>query len=317
MPQWAGSCWYYLRFIDPLNNQEPFSKTHENYWMPVDLYVGGAEHAVLHLLYARFWHKVLYDCGVVHTKEPFQKLVNQGMILGENGEKMSKSRGNVVNPEDVVKDFGADSLRLYEMFMGPLTAAKPWQTAGIIGCHRFLSRFWRLLIDDKDQLKPFSSTDLSLDSKKIFHRTIKKVGEDIESLSFNTAISSMMELCNALYKEPAINVETAKSFTLILAPFAPHIAEEMWQRLGVNSSLTYAPWPKFDPSMIVDDSVTVSIQINGKLRGTIEVAKAAKQDEVLTLARTLDSVQRNLQGKVIKKEVYVPGKIVNFVVIDS
>lgn len=317
MPQWAGSCWYYLRFIDPSNKQEPFSKTHENYWMPVDLYVGGAEHAVLHLLYARFWHKVLYDCGVVHTKEPFQKLVNQGMILGENGEKMSKSRGNVVNPEDVVKDFGADSLRLYEMFMGPLTAAKPWQTAGIIGCQRFLSRFWRLLIDDKDHLKPFSSTDLSLESKKIFHRTIKKVGEDIESLSFNTAISSMMELCNALYKEPAINVETAKSFTLILAPFAPHIAEEMWQRLGVNSSLTYAPWPKFDPSMIVDDSVTVSIQINGKLRGTIEVAKAAKQDEVLTLARTLDSVQRNLQGKVIKKEVYVPGKIVNFVVIDS
>ncbi len=313
MPQWAGSCWYYLRFIDPTNDAEPFSKLKENYWMPVDLYVGGAEHAVLHLLYARFWHKVLFDCGVVHTKEPFHKLVNQGMILGENGEKMSKSRGNVVNPDDVVKEYGADSLRLYEMFMGPLTAAKPWQTAGIVGCHRFLSRAWRLLIDDhgKTKVSEGRATD---DCYRALHKTIKKVGEDIENLSFNTAIAAMMEFCNLCYKESAVSADVAKSFVLLLAPFAPHAAEELWSRLGHSKSLAYEPWPTYDPTLVVDDSVVVSVQVNGKLRGTLEVSKKTSQVEVMAMAKALESVQRNIEGKTIRKEIYVPGKIVNFVV---
>lgn len=312
MPQWAGSCWYYLRFIDPKNDKEPFSKLKENYWMPVDLYVGGAEHAVLHLLYARFWHKVLFDCGVVHTKEPFHKLVNQGMILGENGEKMSKSRGNVVTPDDVVKDHGADSFRLYEMFMGPLTQSKPWQTSGIVGCHRFLARVWRLFIDDAGQCKIKDGSE-SAELQKTLHKTIKKVGDDIEAMSFNTAISAMMELTNACYKEPHIGRKTAETLLLLLAPFAPHIAEELWSRLGHQKSLSYEPWPGYDAALTVDDTVTVSIQVNGKLRGTLEVAKTAKQDEVLALARALDAVQRNIEGKTIRKEIYVPGKIVNFV----
>lgn len=312
MPQWAGSCWYYLRFLDPRNDAEPFSKTHENYWMPVDLYVGGAEHAVLHLLYARFWHKVLFDCGVVHTKEPFHKLVNQGMILGENGEKMSKSRGNVVNPDDVIKEFGADSLRLYEMFMGPLTQTKPWQTAGIVGCHRFLSRVWRLLIGDTGAIK-VKQEGVSLECTKALHKTIKKVSEDIESMSYNTAISAMMEFTNLCYKEPHISTDVAKTLSLLLAPFAPHMAEELWERLGNKSTLAYEPWPTYDVALTVDDSMTVSVQVNGKLRGTLDVAKTATQEEIMGLARALETVQRNIEGKTIRKEIYVPGKIVNFV----
>ncbi len=313
MPQWAGSCWYYLRFIDPRNDQEPFSALNENYWMPVDLYVGGAEHAVLHLMYARFWHKVLYDCGVVHTKEPFQKLVNQGMILGENGEKMSKSRGNVVNPDDVVKEFGADSLRLYEMFMGPLTATKPWQTSGIVGCHRFLSRVWRLLLDDNGTTSKIQDTVDSPELTKSLHKTIKKVGDDIEAMSFNTAISAMMEFTNVCYKEGKVSRKAASALVLLLAPFAPHAAEELWARLGHKKTLAYEPWPSFDPALTVDDTVTISIQVNGKLRGTLEVAKTAKQEEIMNLARVLDTVQRQVEGKTIRKEIYVPGKIVNFV----
>ncbi|MCX6117219.1 MAG: leucine--tRNA ligase [Proteobacteria bacterium] len=313
MPQWAGSCWYYLRFIDPRNNVEAFSKQKENYWMPVDLYVGGAEHAVLHLLYARFWHKVLFDCGIVHTKEPFHKLVNQGMILGENGEKMSKSRGNVVNPDDVVKEFGADSLRLYEMFMGPLTATKPWQTAGIVGCHRFLSRVWRLIVTDSGQLKT-QSMEQNIDLKKSLHKTIKKVTDDIESMSYNTAISAMMEFTNICYKEPAVPTSVANTLVLLLAPFAPHIAEELWSRLGHGGSLAYEAWPTFETALTVDDNMTISIQVNGKLRGTLEVSKDATQPEILELARALETVQRNVEGKTIRKEIYVPGKIVNFVV---
>jgi leucyl-tRNA synthetase len=318
MPQWAGSCWYYLRFVDPKNTKEPFSKEHQDYWMPVDLYVGGAEHAVLHLLYARFWHKVLYDCGVVSTKEPFHKLVNQGMILGENGEKMSKSRGNVVSPDDVVKVYGADSLRLYEMFMGPLTQTKPWQTAGIVGCHRFLSRVWRLFLDDQGKSKfndssKSTSLQVSADLNKTLHKTIKKVTEDIESMSYNTAISSMMEFVNACYKETYLSKELCESFILILSPFAPHIGEELWSRMGNKKTLAYESWPKFDGALVVDATIVVSIQVNGKLRGTLEVSKTATQEEVLSAARALESVQRNIEGKTIRKEVYVPGKIVNFV----
>ena len=314
MPQWAGSCWYYLRFVDPRNDKEPFSKEKQDYWMPVDLYVGGAEHAVLHLLYARFWHKVLFDCGVVSTKEPFHKLVNQGMILGENGEKMSKSRGNVINPDAVVKEYGADSLRLYEMFMGPLTQTKPWQTAGIVGCHRFLSRVWRLLVDETGGIK-CKDAPISADATKALHKTIKKVTEDIEAMSYNTAISAMMEFVNLLYKEPHVNQQTAATLMLILSPFAPHVAEEIWARLGGHTtSLAYETWPTFDPALVVDNSVVISVQVNGKLRGTIEVSKTAPQTEILAAAKDLEAVQRNIEGKMIRKEIYVPGKIVNFVI---
>ena len=312
MPQWAGSCWYYLRFVDPKNDKEPFSKAKQDYWMPVDLYVGGAEHAVLHLLYARFWHKVLYDCGVVSTKEPFHKLVNQGMILGENGEKMSKSRGNVVNPDHVVKEYGADSLRLYEMFMGPLTQTKPWQTAGIVGCHRFLARVWRLFIAETGTLK-VSNEPVSPELHKALHKTIKKVTEDIDSMSYNTAISAMMEFVNLAYKEPHVSKSVCETFVLLLSPFAPHIAEELWSRAGHSNTLAYQPWPTFDAALVVDDSLTVSVQVNGKLRGTLEVSKSASQAEVLAAARALEAVQRNIEGKTVRKEIYVPGKIVNFV----
>lgn len=313
MPQWAGSCWYYLRFVDPRNEKEPFSKEKQDYWMPVDLYVGGAEHAVLHLLYARFWHKVLYDCGVVSTKEPFHKLVNQGMILGENGEKMSKSRGNVVNPDTVVKEYGADSLRLYEMFMGPLTQTKPWQTAGIVGCHRFLSRSWRLFIGEQGEFKA-KDAPASAELTKALHKTIKKVTEDIEAMSYNTAISAMMEFVNFCYKELHVSKEAADAFILILSPFAPHIAEELWHRAGHKNTLAYEAWPKFDPALVVSDTMVVSIQVNGKLRGTIEVSKTASKDDVIALAKAMEAVQRNIEGKPVKKEIYVPGKIVNFVV---
>jgi leucyl-tRNA synthetase len=315
MPQWAGSCWYYLRYIDPRNDLAAWGKEAEQYWMPVDLYVGGVEHAVLHLLYARFWHKVLYDCGLVSTKEPFQRLVNQGMILGENGEKMSKSRGNVVNPDDIVRDWGADSLRLYEMFMGPLEATKPWQTSGIVGCHRFLRRFWKLFVNDDGALsQQVLAPEDSDDFKRALHRTIQKVTEDTDSMRFNTAIASMMELINAAYKETGISKASASSMVLILSAYAPHMGEELWQRLGHKTSLAYEPWPKFEPALYEVNNVTLSISVNGKMRGTIEVSKTATQEDVLAAAKALDGVKRHLDGKQIRKEIYVPGKIVNFVV---
>ncbi|MFW7379409.1 MAG: leucine--tRNA ligase [Oligoflexus sp.] len=315
MPQWAGSCWYYLRFIDPTNDEQPWGPEKERYWMPVDLYVGGVEHAVLHLLYSRFWHKVLYDIGAVSTKEPFQKLVNQGMILGENGEKMSKSRGNVVNPDDVIDQWGADSFRLYEMFMGPLEATKPWNTNGLSGTHRFLKRAWSLLINDQGQAKQTGKSCRN-EFKKILHKTIKKVSEDTETMRFNTAISAMMEFVNHGHKEAdGIGREAAEAFIRLLNPYAPHISEELWQRYGQDTALTYAPWPEFDPKLVVEDTVTLSVQVNGKLRGTLEVAKDITKEEVIALARSIDTVQRQMEGKEMKKEIYVPGKIVNFVVV--
>jgi leucyl-tRNA synthetase len=316
MPNWAGSCWYYLRFIDPLNDKAAWDPAKENYWMPVDLYMGGVEHATLHLLYARFWHKVLFDCGLVSTKEPFQRLFNQGIILGEDGARMSKSRGNVVNPDDVCREWGADSLRLYEMFMGPVEASKPWQTAGITGCNRFLRRVWRLFTEDQTGVgKNVNATTESEDFQKILHRTIKKVTEDTEALRFNTAISAMMELINAAYKEPSgITRESAKKFVLILAPYAAHMAEELWERLGHKESLARHPWPTWDESMCRDDSVTMSVQVNGKLRGTIMVAKTAPKEQVIADAKKLEGVARHIEGKEIRKEIFVPGKIVNFVV---
>jgi leucyl-tRNA synthetase len=315
MPQWAGSCWYYLRYIDPRNSQNAWDKQKESYWMPVDLYVGGAEHAVLHLLYSRFWHKVLFDLGLVSTKEPFQKLVNQGMILGENGEKMSKSRGNVVNPDDVIESWGADSMRLYEMFMGPLEASKPWNTQGIAGCLRFLQRVWRLMIaDDSGLSKNIHDSEEHPEVLKGLHKTINKVGEDIEHLRLNTAIASMMEFINLTYKVGSINRQTAKAFVLILAPFAPHMSEEIWQRLGHSQTLAYEPWPKFDPKLTEEDTFTISVQVNGKLRAALEISKSATKEQVLELARSHEGVQRHVSDKTIRKEIYVPGRIVNFVV---
>lgn len=313
MPQWAGSCWYYLRFIDPKNNHEAWAKDKEKYWMPVDLYVGGVEHAVLHLLYARFWHKVLFDCGLVSGNEPFKKLVNQGMILGENGEKMSKSRGNVVNPDDVIIQWGADAFRLYEMFMGPLEAVKPWKSDGIVGTHRFVARIWRLLIDQTGA--PIHTSDeVSEGFEKLLHKAIKKVSEDTEHMRFNTAISTMMELSNAAYKEASLSRAAAETIILLVSPYAPHIAEELWSRYGHQESLAYQPWPKFDPAKIIDDTVVVSVQVNGKLRGTLEVSKNAEKNAVIAEARALDTVQKQFAGKEPTKEIYVPGKIVNFVI---
>lgn len=317
MPQWAGSCWYYLRYIDPTNNAEPWAQAKENYWMPVDLYVGGVEHAVLHLLYARFWHKVLYDLQLVSTKEPFQKLVNQGMILGENGEKMSKSRGNVVNPDDVIQQWGADAFRVYEMFMGPLEATKPWNTDAISGSFRFLQRLWRLLVDsatgDPSQTTGEPSTELT----KALHKTIKKVTEDTEAMRFNTAIAAMMELVNQATKEKTLGREGAEALIKMIATYAPHMGEELWQRYGHPQTVAYEPWPTFDPALTVDATVTISVSVNGKLRGTMETSKQASKDAVLAQARALDGVVRQLAGKTVVKEIFVPGKIVNFVVKPS
>ncbi len=315
MPQWAGSCWYFMRFVDTDNDAAPWDPAVEAYWMPVDLYIGGAEHAVLHLLYARFWQKVLYDLGYASTHEPFKKVINQGMILGENGERMSKSRGNVVNPDDVVREWGADSFRLYEMFMGPLEAVKPWQTNGIAGVHRFLSRFWRLAVDQDSRISRRVQAEAESESfRKHLHRTVKKVTADIEALQFNTAISAMMELLNAAYKEPGITRKSLETLVLLLSPFAPHLMEEIWSRLGHGETLAYEPWPQYEEGLVLEETVTISIQVNGKLRGTLTVPAGLEQNMVLEQARELRGVQRHLGGKTILKEIFVPGRIVNFVV---
>ena len=308
MPQWAGSCWYYLRFCDPKNKEKPWDSKLENYWMPVDLYVGGAEHAVLHLLYSRFWHKVLFDLGLVSTKEPFHKLVNQGMILGEDGEKMSKSRGNVINPDLVVKEYGADTLRLYEMFMGPLEKTKPWSMNGVKGVYNFLNRAYRFFLDEKN----YAETEDAMNVKEL-HKLMKKVTEDIEAMHFNTAISQMMIFVNHLYKVGKVTKETAKNFALVLSPFAPHLAEELWAFLGHNKTLAYESWPTFDPALAKDDLITVAVQVNGKTRGTFEVAADISKDELMKIVKSDEKIAKYLSGTVVK-EIYVPGKICNFVV---
>ncbi len=318
MPQWAGSCWYYLRFLDPWNEHAPIDPEIERAWMPVDLYVGGAEHAVLHLLYARFWHKVLFDRGVVTTPEPFQKLVNQGMILGESGEKMSKSRGNVVNPDDVVREYGADALRLYEMFMGPLEATKPWQTKGVSGVANFLGRVWRLVVDDRaDEMKLASSVtddDPSETQLRVLHKTIDAVTRDITNLSFNTAIARMMEFVNFFTKEASVPRRVIEPFVLLLSPFAPHLCEELWQTLGYTDSLAYEPWPQCDGSYLVETTVEVPVQVNGKLRAKITVAADTDKESLETAAKNDEKVAEQLAGKTIVKTIVVPGKLVNFVV---
>lgn len=309
MPQWAGSCWYYLRYIDPKNAERPWDTELEKYWMPVDLYVGGMEHAVMHLLYARFWHKVLFDLGLVSTKEPFKRLVNQGMILGEDGEKMSKSRGNVINPDHIVDEFGADTLRLYEMFMGPLEKTKPWSMNGVKGVYGFISKAYRV----------FANTELyaeteSTETTKLLHKTIKKVTSDIEEMKFNTAISQMMIFTNHCSKEQKFTKKTASLFAQILAPYTPHAAEEIWEKTGNSSSLSYEPWPEFNPDLAKDDMITMAVQINGKTRVTLDVEPDIDKDSFLTLARSNEKLTKHFEGKTIVKEIYVPKKIANFIV---
>ncbi|KAA9243518.1 leucine--tRNA ligase [Lactobacillus mulieris] len=315
MPNWAGSSWYYLRYVDPHNNEKLGDYELFKKWLPVDLYIGGAEHAVRHLLYARFWHKVLYDLGVVPTKEPFQRLYNQGLILKDH-DKMSKSKGNVVNPDEVIEEYGADSLRTYEMFMGPLDASIDWDDNGPASTKKFLDRVWRLFVNDLD-LDPIVSdkvveeNDGSLD--KIYNQTVKKVTEDFESLHFNTAISQMMVFVNEAQKAKTIPMEYAEGFVKLLAPVAPHMMEEIWQVLGHNESISYAEWPKFDPEKLVESTVEIMVQVNGKLRGKFSAAKDAAKDELEKAAMANHHVQKFLEGKDVKKVIVIPNKIVNIV----
>ncbi|KAL9236597.1 hypothetical protein vseg_011245 [Gypsophila vaccaria] len=376
MPQWAGSCWYYLRFMDPQNSAELVSKAKERYWGPVDVYVGGAEHAVLHLLYARFWHKVLYDIGVVSSKEPFKCVINQGIILGEvqytalkdvNGNfvsadsastmdrelhqelipdekviksgdsfvlkenptirliarahKMSKSRGNVVNPDDVVAEYGADSLRLYEMFMGPLRDAKPWNTSGIEGVNRFLGRVWRLIVGSSLPDGSFRSGTVAVDEEptmeqlRLLHKCIEKVTEEIEATRFNTGISAMMEFINAAYKWDRHPRSIFEAFVKLLSPYAPHVAEELWFRLGNSNSLAYEPFPKADPLYLKDSKIVLPVQVNGKTRGTIQIEETCSADEAFSLASMDEKLSKYINGKAIKKKIFVPGKILNVIVV--
>jgi leucyl-tRNA synthetase len=379
MPQWAGSCWYYLRFIDPANGAQLVDRELERYWMPVDLYVGGSEHAVLHLLYARFWHKVLYDAGVVSTPEPFTKLVHQGMILGEleftqyrdaagklvsaehvrdgkdartgaevRGErasedavekrgdrfvlsaqpdvaidarafKMSKSRGNVVNPDEIIARYGADAFRLYEMFLGPLEQVKPWNTRGVEGTFRFLNRAWRLIagatdVDEGGAAGSVQDVAATREQLRVLHQAIAKVSDDIEALRFNTAISALMELTNAAYKWPSVPRAVADAFVLLLAPLAPHLAEELWARLGHAESLAYHPWPQVDAAYLRADVLEIPVQVNGKVRGKIQVPAEAGEAEVIDIARADQNVGRHLEGQTVKRAIYVRGRIVNFVI---
>jgi leucyl-tRNA synthetase len=315
MPQWAGSCWYYLRYLDPKNERELCSMKAQEDWMPVDLYIGGGEHAVLHLLYARFWHKVLFDVGVVRDKEPFLKLVHQGVILGEDGQKMAKSRGNVINPDDVVKAHGADTLRMYEMFMGPLEQVKPWQTKDIEGIGRFLDRVWNVATG------PTSTDPAAYDdaTRRLVHKTVKKVGGDIESLRLNTAISAMMILVKHLGGLKAVPHDAVKTLALLLSPFAPHLGEELWERLNggpekSKGSLAYEPWPEFDPALVKDEVVTIGVQVNGKARGTITLAADADEETAREAALAEPKVKAHLEGKTVRKFIYVKGKIANLIV---
>jgi leucyl-tRNA synthetase len=373
MPQWAGSCWYYLRYIDPKNEAAAIDPAKAKYWLPVDLYVGGAEHAVLHLLYSRFWHKVLFDRGIVPCAEPFQRLVNQGLILGEveytgfknagqwittniKGEpvepsdesvklpedevekvgdsfmlksdptirvdarafKMSKSRGNVINPDDVINEYGADSLRLYEMFMGPLEQVKPWSTRGVEGVYRFLSRVWRAIIDDRAETMTLNPavTDAVPDAEtlRLLHQTIAKVTDDLDGLRFNTAIAAMMEFTNHLTKLTARPKSALDTFVLLLAPFAPHVAEELWAALGHTKSLAYEPWPQHDPALLKADTIEIPVQVNGKLRSKVTVPADCDEATMEAAARADEKVQANIAGKTIRKVVVARGRLVNFVV---
>ncbi|HVI21197.1 MAG TPA: class I tRNA ligase family protein, partial [Bacillus sp. (in: firmicutes)] len=314
MPQWAGSCWYYLRYIDPENDQELASQEKLNHWLPVDIYIGGAEHAVLHLLYARFWHKFLYDLGVVPTKEPFQKLFNQGMILGENNEKMSKSKGNVVNPDDIVNSHGADTLRLYEMFMGPLDGSIAWSENGVDGSRRFLDRIWRLFIEDNGTLtSKIQENEKASNLEKVYHQTVKKVTEDYEHLRFNTAISQLMVFINEAYKATSLPVSFMEGFVKLIAPICPHIAEELWEKLGHSGTISYEAWPAYDEAKLVDNEVEIVIQINGKVKAKLTVPFGTNKDQLEQIAMDDDLVKAQIDGKTVRKVISVPGKLVNIV----
>lgn len=316
MPQWAGSCWYYLRYLDPQNPAALASPEALRYWGVPDLYVGGAEHAVLHLLYARFWHKVLFDLGIVPQAEPFRRLFHQGIILGEDGVKMSKSRGNVVNPDDIIQSYGTDSLRLYLMFLGPLEAMKPWNPKGIEGVHRFLHKVWRECIGDEGQPNPKISDTVadSAELLKLLHETIKKAGEDIEALRYNTSISQMMIFINAVQKTPQVSRSTVLAFLQVLAPFAPHISEELWARLGGAGSVGQQAWPQYDPARLQNAMVKIVFQVNGKHRGDQLVPADITQEAAFEIARTHERVAPHLLGKSVQRMIFVPKKILNIVV---
>jgi leucyl-tRNA synthetase len=355
MPQWAGSCWYYLRFLSPHAKDVAWEPDAEKYWMNVDLYVGGNEHATLHLLYARFWHKVLFDCGLVHTKEPFARLFHQGMIhkpsfkdargkyyydheveqiapgrwvvkatqdaVETRNEKMSKSRYNVVNPDDMCDEYGADALRLYELFMGPLEEGTEWATDGVSGCRRFLDRAWRLLVGDEESGAPGKVVDGAGDGRpelrdveRALHQAIKRVTEAVDNLRMNTAIADMMVFVNEATKAGGVPRAWFEAFVKVLSPFAPHLGEELWKRLGHATSIAYAPWPAFDEAKLKRDTLTIAVQVQGKLRGTIEVAADAPEADILAAAKADPKVAEHLAGKPIKREVYVKGRLVNLVV---
>ena len=310
-----GSCWYYLRFLDPHNDRALVDPAAERYWMPVDLYIGGGEHAVLHLLYARFWHKVLFDIGVVSTPEPFMKLIHQGTILGEDMQKMSKSRGNVVNPDDLIEGHGADAVRLYEMFMGPLEASKPWSPKSVEGVSRFLDRVWRLMIDEEGRLHAAVTAEAPGEPQlRLLHRTIRKVTGDLDTLAFNTAIAQMMEFVNEMTPLERRSRQLLEPFVLLLAPFAPHLAEELWSKLGKKVSLAYEPWPAWDPALVVEDRVTIAVQVNGKLRATLELPRDIDEAAVQRSALADQRVRRHLDGAELRKVIFVPNKLLNLVV---
>ncbi|MBC1635337.1 leucine--tRNA ligase [Listeria welshimeri] len=313
MPQWAGSSWYFLRYIDPKNTEAIADKEKLTEWLPVDVYIGGAEHAVLHLLYARFWHKFLYDIGVVPTKEPFQKLFNQGMILGENNEKMSKSRGNVVNPDEVVEKYGADTLRMYEMFMGPLDASIAWNENGLEGARKFLDRIWRLFVTEEGTLAEKVATTANANLEKAYHHMVKTVTNHYENLRFNTGISQLMIFINEAYKQDSIPKEYVEGFVQLLSPIAPHLAEELWEILGHTETISYVTWPTYDETKLVEDEVEIVLQVNGKVKSKITVAKSLGKEELEKIAQEDDKMKENLEGKTIRKVIVVPGKLVNIV----
>jgi leucyl-tRNA synthetase len=318
MPQWAGSCWYYLRYIDPNNDHAIADPAKLRYWLPVDLYVGGAEHAVLHLLYARFWHKVLYDRGFVPCPEPFQRLVNQGMILGENNEKMSKSRGNVINPDDVIREYGADSMRLYEMFMGPLEAVKPWNMRGVEGVYRFLNRVWRLMIDETDgPIKlcvAVKDVEPDRETLRLLHRTIQKVTDDTDAMRFNTAISAMMEFSNHLTKQEVRPRAVLEPFVLLLSPYAPHLAEELWRALGHSTTLAYEPWPEYNPELTKADEIEIPVQVNGKVRAKLRLPAEIDEQSLKAAALADQKIKEQIAGKTVKMVKVVPQRLVSVVV---
>jgi leucyl-tRNA synthetase len=315
MPQWAGSCWYYLRYLDPQNSERCWDIEKEKYWMPVDLYIGGAEHAVLHLLYSRFWHKFLCDLGYVSTAEPFKKLINQGMILGEDGQKMSKSRGNVVNPDQVVTDYGADSMRLYEMFMGPLEAMKPWSMHGVEGVHRFLNKVWRTVVNEETGNLNDEISEAEPDEKtlRLLHKTIKKVGGDIESFGFNTAISQMMIFINHLSQQKNRPKSVIETFLLLLSPFAPHISEELWSKLHHEGSLAYEQWPEYKEELIKEKEIELAVQVNGKIKDRILVSADADEEAIKQIALECEKVSSALEGKEPKKVIVIKSRLVNIV----